>query len=201
MTDSEGESESSDENSSDDDEARDAIRPKPLKHKSQLGATKTHRSRYRSTLGRPTDRTLADTRLLSRRDLMQRHSPYVSFDGSRAYALSPSTAGKNAGPVRVSRIPNSTLQIDLKTLNLHLHLKTVDILGCSEPMWEWVTQHQAEHQADFAKKTLHGQPIRPMQREASPESTASMVPLDPIMSGIAELTREDYDILLSNFEM
>lgn len=99
-------------------------------------------------------------------------------------------------------MPNTALNFDLKTLNMHLHLRTVDILECSESMWEWVLRYQA----DLAKKkTLHGshagQRIRPMQSEASLESTASTAPVDPVMNGIAELTREDYEILLANFEM
>jgi hypothetical protein len=147
------------------------------------------------------DKSLADVRVLSRRDLIQHQSPYVSFDDSRAYALSPSTAGKQVGPMRLSRMPNAALNIDPKTLNMHLHLRAVDVLGCSEPMWEWVMQYQAEHQTDFAKKALQGPRIRPMQSEASLESMASTVPIDPVMSEIAELTREDYEILLANFEM
>lgn len=101
----------------------------------------------------------------------------------------------------MSRMPNPVLNIDLRTLNMHLYLRTMDILACSEPMWEWVMQYQA----DLAKRrTLNGiadRPIRHMQSDASLSSAASTGSADPVMGGIAEMTRDDFEILLANFEL
>lgn len=217
VTDSETESESSDEFSSNDEEARDAIRSKPPKAKipkNLPGVTESSRSRYRCTLGKPTEEEQADLRVLSFPDLIRRQSPYVTLDGSRGYALSPvshtqrrNSDKKTSGPMRMSKLPNTTLNIDLKTLNMHLYLRAMDILGCSEPMWEWVEQYQEE----LAKRRSAngngshalgpGGLIRPMKSDTSLNSTTSMDSTDSIMNGIADMTRDDFEMLLSNFEL
>lgn len=217
VTDTESEPESSDEFSSDDEEARDAIRPKPPKAKipkNPLSPASPPRSRYRCTPGKPADFEHDEVRFLSLSQLIRQQSPYVMFDRSRGYAFSPvshpqrrSTDGKPSGPIRMSRLPNSTLNIDLKSLNMHLYLRTMDILGCSEPMWEWVIQYQRE----FEKKrgvngsgTPVGAPggiIRPMRSNASLNSATSLDSMHSVMNGIAEMTREDFEVLLSNFEL
>ncbi|KAF5360373.1 hypothetical protein D9756_004915 [Leucocoprinus leucothites] len=206
VTDSETETESSDGFSSDDEEARDAIRPKPSEHKASDGP----RSRYRCVLGKPAEGEPDGLRFLTFPHLIRRQSPYVSFDGSRGYAFSPSihsnrrsVEGKPSGPMRMSRLPNPDLNIDLRTLNMHLYLRTMDILGCSEPMWEWVVQHQTA----LAKRSSHTNgihtrgAIRSIQSEASFNSNASAESDDSIMNGIAEMTRDDFEMLLINFEL
>ncbi|KXN82864.1 hypothetical protein AN958_02138 [Leucoagaricus sp. SymC.cos] len=214
VTDSETESESSDEFSS-DDEARDAIRPKPPRPKvpKNIGtAPDLPRSRYRCVLGKPTEDAPHTPRFVSFPHLIRQQSPYVSFDTTRGYAFSPSSNvqrrsvdGKPSGPMRMSKLPNQTLNLDVKTLNMHLYLRTMDILGCSEPMWEWVVQYQS----DLAKKTSgpgsHTSPlaglIKPIQSDASLSSTASADSRASVMNGIAELTRDDFEMLLVNFEL
>jgi hypothetical protein len=105
--------------------------------------------------------------------------------------------------MRLSRLPNRALNIDLKTLNMHLYLRTVDILGCSEPMWEWVVKYQSKR----AKRTSNdtgpapGGAIRPSQSDASLNSVPSIDPNELIMDGIAEMNRDDFEMLLANFEL
>ncbi|KAF9450567.1 hypothetical protein P691DRAFT_758075 [Macrolepiota fuliginosa MF-IS2] len=217
VTESETSSSSSDEFSSDDEEARDAIRPKPPKSKipkNMPRPAELPRSRYRSTLGNPEEDNPEVLRFLSFSQLVHRQSPYVTLDGSRAYAFSPvsqahrrSTDSKLFGPIRMSRLPNATLNIDLKSLNMHLYLRTMDVLGCSEPMWDWVEQYQEEiakrRSTNGTQPYTHtpGGAIRPMQSETSLHSSTSADSTDSVMNGIAEMTRDDFEMLLSNFEL
>ena len=38
--------------------------------------------------------------------------------------------------------PNQGTEIDVRSLNLHLRVRVVEILGCSEAMWDWVREFQ-----------------------------------------------------------
>lgn len=78
-----------------------------------------------------------------------------------------------------TRLPNPELRMDLRTLNLHLALRTSEILACAEAMWEWVVAFQRER----------GRPKLGRQLAESVKST------------IAELDRADFDALLSQFDM
>lgn len=75
-------------------------------------------------------------------------------------------------------------------------------------MWEWVLQYQK----DFEKKkgtngfgtpvaAPGGGAIRPMRSQASLSSITSVDSMHSVMNGIAEMTREDFEVFLSNFEL
>ena len=110
----------------------------------------------------------------------QHSSPYVTLDGTRGDAFSPCQQ-VNLPAKRMSRLPTTTLNIDLRTLNLHLELRAKEILACSESMWEWVVEFQ---QASVSSLDAH-----------------SIQSLDMTRCAILEMTRDDFDLLLNNFTM
>jgi len=218
VTDSE--TESSDEFSS-DEEVRDAIRPKPPKTRipkqpidscARLPRNSSIKSRYRCTLGKFSEHEPSGPRFLSFSHLIQRRSPYIFFDESRGYSFSPAThsnrrsvGGNPSGPVPMQRLPNSNLSIDIKTLNTHLCLRMMEILECSESMWEWVIQYQSnmtKGSDNDAGKHITSQDVnRPMQSEMSLNSTSGINSNESVLDGIAEMTRDDFEMLLVNFEL
>jgi hypothetical protein len=88
-----------------------------------------------------------ENRFLDIRDITQHASQYVVLDDTRAPALLPSTTPQNGKARRGSRVPNTTLNYDLKSLGLHLALRAAEILACSETMWEWVSEYHAQADA------------------------------------------------------
>ena len=110
----------------------------------------------------------------------QQSSPYVTLDGTRGHALSPAHHTSVAGK-RVSRLPTTALNIDLRTLNLHLELRAKEIIACSESMWEWVKEFQRRYGPNF-KAPGNGS-------------------LDMTRCAILEMTRDDFDLLLNNFTL
>jgi hypothetical protein len=120
--------------------------------------------------------------LLSLESLQQQYSQY---DGTRGDTFSPSLQGDLATK-RLSRLPTTaTLNADLRTLNLHLALRTKEIIACSESMWEWVEQFQRESAATSMPNL----------------NALSNWSLDMTRCAILEMTREDFDLLLNNFTM
>ena len=111
----------------------------------------------------------------------QQYSPYVPPDGTREPTLSPSQQG-NLAAKRMSRLPTTTLNADLRTLNLHLAIRAKEIVACSESMWEWVEQFQRESAASVPNLN-------------APNNWS----LDMARCAILEMTREDFDLLLNNF--
>ncbi|KAJ3747161.1 hypothetical protein DFH05DRAFT_1392853, partial [Lentinula detonsa] len=145
--------------------------------------------------------------------IVKRESPYIIYDGSRLSALSPSARAsilfskeqphKPAHDVRF-RLPNTTMNIDLRSLNLHLALRVTEILACSETMWEWVLEHQEQARnrkySRESKARTRSQSIGP----AHPSSRNNQQPVpesddDRLKALLAELTREEYDDMLRRF--
>jgi hypothetical protein len=73
-------------------------------------------------------------------------------------------------------LPNPTLNVDLKFLNLHLALRVKEIVACAEAMWEWVSELQTGR-------------------------TGRMNLTDEAYAKIMALTRYQFDELLLNFEL
>ena len=71
-----------------------------------------------------------------------------------------------------SRLPNRRMEFDLGTLNLHLALRTSEILACGEAMWEWVVEYQKKEE-----KTRDGE-----------------------LLAIGGMRRDEFDKLLGKFE-
>jgi hypothetical protein len=108
--------------------------------------------------------------------------------------LSKKTKDHNATHI----LPNRALNIDLRTLNLHLALRAKEIIACSEPMWEWVEDYQAKNQNNR----------KPRFRSDSIETALLGSTLmngrdydDLTKNFISEMTRDDFDQLLNYFQM
>ncbi|KAJ7505232.1 hypothetical protein B0H11DRAFT_1977595 [Mycena galericulata] len=165
--------------------------------------------------------TLDDSRMSafspSNRSSFPAMSPVRSISGLPAVDPPvPSGAIPSAGgdghangkqPVRTSeqktRLPNATFNIDVRSLNMHLALRTAEILACAESMWEWVVSYQARVQVERAA----GRPrAGSLASEVSPGASRLLaLPRDPaadaFKSAILDLTREDFDGLLVKFEL
>ncbi|KAK2465367.1 hypothetical protein APHAL10511_002721 [Amanita phalloides] len=147
------------------------------------------------------DEVYERSRFLSMQSLLQHESPYVSLDETRPTAFAPSSLVnlhksaremKVAAIRRASRLPNGQLNLDLKTLNLHLALRVLEVLACAESMWEWVREEQRNIRSVEA--------VRLKGRSRSRRRTS----LSSDVSGrfrerIADMTRDDFDDLTSNF--
>ncbi|KAJ7134713.1 hypothetical protein C8R44DRAFT_849205 [Mycena epipterygia] len=116
------------------------------------------------------------------------------------------TGGDAAGgkpQINKNRLPNATLNIDVRSLNMHLALRTAEILACSESMWEWVVSYQTSFHAERAA----GRPrAGSLASELSPRaSRLTALPSNPEMdafkTAVLDLSREDFDGLLVKFEM
>jgi hypothetical protein len=108
--------------------------------------------------------------------------------------------------MRKNRLPNKHLKIDLRTLNLQLALRVKEVLACSESMWEWVIGYQKERRAKKPKSS-----IRPRSSSGVSDGVPSLRdqtlapslnPQDAMLKdAVLELTREDFEGLMSNFNM
>ena len=100
----------------------------------------------------------------------------ISLDGScngiSAYASLDGTA--QTGTRSRVRPPNLAVDVDLRTLNLHLAVRVKEIVACAEAMWEWVCEFQ----------------MRGRERE-----------MGGVYAKIMELKREGFDELLVRFEL
>ncbi|KAK0459813.1 uncharacterized protein EV420DRAFT_1268944, partial [Desarmillaria tabescens] len=180
-----------------DEEARNAINPFPARPPPL--STDQRRERW-----------------ISVQSLLHKTSKYVSLDDSKAAGLTPRSAkSKPTNKVPSSdtssvppkknppnRLPNTKLHIDLRTLNLHLAVRTAEILGCSEAMWEWVLEYQHEarrkrRDSDAAskKRSRSVDAIRHLR-----EATVEQDPNDP-KAMIEDMTREEFEALLVRFDM
>lgn len=192
---------------SDSDDARNAILPK-----SRPRSIKTQRT-YFSARSEESEPISGDNRFLDIRSLLQRGSQYITLDDTRIYAFSPSskaafpsaTSAQTDKGQRGSRLPNTTMNFDLKSLNLHLALRAAEILACSESMWEWVLEYQGKAAARKASSSIIGRVKSgsvdlPSQKSLSSFSS-SRNSSESVRNSILELTRDDFNGLLSNFDM
>ncbi|KAJ7147045.1 hypothetical protein C8R43DRAFT_1129834 [Mycena crocata] len=217
----------------DSDDARDAIIPSPRRRQSALSQLTSTPSTPRSNTfdGSIPDEhrwvntndllkresryiTLDDARMSafspSNRSSFPALSPLKSASGLPvveppvASSVGPGAPGKPArSPEAQNRLPNATLNIDVRSLNMHLALRTAEILACSESMWEWVVSYQA----GFHAQRAGGRPrAASLASELGPRtSRLPALPSDPMLDGfksaVLELTREDFDGLLVKFEL
>ncbi|KAG6915147.1 hypothetical protein DXG01_013042 [Tephrocybe rancida] len=199
------------DSTSDSDDARDAIVPSPItrtvkRRHSQRNSTQNHEEE---------DIPISeDNQYVGVRSLIHHSSPYISIDESRASALSPSIKGTfpNTPRSRLQRgyvLPNTTMHLDVKTLNLHLALRAAEIVACSETMWEWVLEYKhrdakeretANIIAVRAHRSGSGSIEMPSRRSIVSPSTKGDSS-DPFEGAILDLTREDFDGLVNKFEM
>ncbi|KAF7288545.1 Methyltransf-25 domain-containing protein [Mycena chlorophos] len=222
---------SSDEDT-DSDGARNAIIPRPSRRQS-VQSTLAPPNSPRSAIFGDSSTLAEETRWLHTSDLLKRESRYISLDEARMSAFSPSARSSfpAMSPARPlsglpvvdtaeassvgaalarglvagnrNRLPNQTLHIDMRSLNMHLALRTAEVLACAESMWEWVKSYQ-----DAAKPQRVGgrQRAGSLASEMPPRSSRlPMLPpnpeLDAFKRQLLELTREDFDALLSKFDL
>lgn len=98
-----------------------------------------------------------------------------------------------------SRLPNRTLNVDLRTLNLHLALRTSEILACSEAMWEWVVEFQETRFKQKQNVRSRSGSVNGLNGSA-PVPRNNQVP-DLVRDAIEDLTRADFDGLLTQFNL
>jgi hypothetical protein len=128
-------------------------------------------------------------------DLLAASHPLVTIDSTRSSALSPSKhasfpaltlsplgsggGGRTGGPAKAqpTRLPNTTFDLDARALPLHLALRCAEVRALSEPMWDWVRNAQ-----------------RVRGKGASSSSSGAS-------EAVRELTREEFETLLGNFDM
>ena len=115
--------------------------------------------------------------------------------------MSPTDLGhspkKTKDASHLAMLPDRTPAVDIRTLNLHLALRAKEVVGCSESMWEWVEEMQVKHadrprfRSDLIEVALLG-------------STTVFNGHDAdvlIKDAILEMTREDFDQILTNFQL
>ena len=68
--------------------------------------------------------------------------------------------------VQLSALPNKKAEVDVRSLNLHLRARVVEILGCSEAMWGWVKEFQGRELEKERKRKEEQQALaaKPVQR-------------------------------------
>jgi len=191
----------------DTDDARDAVIPRP---KRPCSTTSKKPSACNSPVLDPfSDKksgVSVNHQWLSMQVLAQNPSPVVTL-----YEPPHSPSKKIAFPTKLvkerskinlkctTRLPNATMNIDVRTLNLHLALRAKEVIACSEPMWEWVLEYQAEASSKLAQRDSRKGPIETSMPGV--DGSASNTTLELTKNVILEMTRDDFDSLLNNFEM
>jgi hypothetical protein len=194
---------------SDSDEARNAILPRSRPRSTQTQKT-SHSFSTRSPVSEESGPISEENRFLNVRGLLHHGLQYITLDDTQMSALSPSSKATFPGVEsahatkarRGSRLPNMTMNFDLKTLNQHLALRAAEILACSESMWEWVLEYQAEAEARKARRSV----VRRVKSGSvdlllQPSLSSGKNSSDSVRDSILELAREDFNALLSNFEL
>lgn len=98
-------------------------------------------------------------------------SPSVVSSSSSTIIQSESGKGKRGltaadrAQLNALHLSNKKAEIDIRSLNLHLRVRVLEILGCSEAMWDWVKEFQhrefekekkRKEQLALAAKTVQG---------------------------------------------
>lgn len=110
-----------------------------------------------------------------------------------ALVLAPSTSPPPPTPSPPST-PGSlerSLEVDLKSLHMHLSLRVAETLACAEAMWEWVLAEQVRYAESQKRRRYHGSSYVLGHEEEE----------DLQIMAIREMSRADFDSCLSRFEM
>ncbi|ESK90438.1 hypothetical protein Moror_13607 [Moniliophthora roreri MCA 2997] len=101
-----------------------------------------------------------------------------------------------------NRLPNKTLNVDLRSLNLHLLARVSEILACSESMWEWVVEYQekAENTKTVKAQRARSKSVGAVQPIIGNRSVVENQE-DRQTAALLALTREDFEKLLLWFYM
>ncbi|KAJ3715384.1 hypothetical protein C8R42DRAFT_631982 [Lentinula raphanica] len=103
------------------------------------------------------------------------------------------------------RLPNTTLNIDIRSLNLHLALRVTEILACSETMWEWVLEYQEQERVrsnrrlQETKHRTRSRSIGPLRPSSRDKTFVSESIDERLKTVLVDMTREDFDDMLRRF--
>jgi hypothetical protein len=95
------------------------------------------------------------------------------------------------------RLPNAQFwNFDLRTLHLHLALRTTEVLACAEAMWAWVVEFQTKRRKSKTVTKTAG--------PRSPVAVAAVDDLDmsrEVIIALESMTRAEFDGLLMDFDL
>ncbi|KAF5314914.1 hypothetical protein D9619_006945 [Psilocybe cf. subviscida] len=171
-------------NSSDDDEARDAIIPRPRVSKSSLSPSSSSLSSHPE----PSVPTEAGCPQINANEPSTIQFPSSSNPGTIIQDVKKNKRPLAQSDSKFSKLPNGAMNVDVRTLNVHLSLRAKEILACSESMWEYVEACQGGSQP------IHGRKFATGFDSADSDDLSST-------NLIMDMTRDDFDILLNHFEM
>jgi hypothetical protein len=161
---------------------------------------------------------------ISAKQLMAGSSDYVVVDKSRISAFSPRGNSRASGNghfntspqpggngslarlrtvQQVNMLPNQNIEMDLRTLNLHLHARVAEILACAEAMWEWVQAFQHREQ-DKARGRVVAETRKPDETGATmypPIGDVSQRLGPDVKRELLGMNRERFDELLAWFRL
>ena len=140
---------------------------------------------------------------LSAKASMKHRSLFVALDETRSDALSPSDIlhlpkkTKELKP-HAATLPNRMLTIDPRSLNLHLALRAKEVIACSEPMWEWVQESQTRQASNKSRYRSDSIEVALLGSTTALNGHNH----DNLMkNAILEMTRDDFDQMLNNFQL
>ena len=118
--------------------------------------------------------------------LRSRRPSYAPTTISGAKAPANGAEGERLLPVpREDLVPLGQMTFDPRTLNMHLCLRVMEILGCAEEMWQFVRQYQDKHLID----------------DDGQEATPRVHPQDPFHEDLVQLHRKDFDAMLTRYRL
>ncbi|KAI0755235.1 hypothetical protein C8Q80DRAFT_1094329 [Daedaleopsis nitida] len=122
--------------------------------------------------------------------------PQSPGGGSAFSSTSPVLMAKVASYLiaRGNPLPNKTINFDPRSLNLLLALRVNEVLGCAEPMWDWVVDFQ---ETVMEKTKTVGSP----RRSEHLTLRTSRNRRHPKQDALMRLTRLDFDALMRRFEL
>ncbi|KIY71996.1 hypothetical protein CYLTODRAFT_79909 [Cylindrobasidium torrendii FP15055 ss-10] len=181
-----------------DDEAQNAINPYPGRKPSlsKLNTDEAEQGRW-----------------VSGRNLLDRTTDLVSLDDARWSAFSPARGSTLSSQPKAKRpepnkrkntLPNKALSIDTRALHLHLALRRTEILACSEEMWEWVKEYQAEQRRQQMSEKRRVTRERSLSVDTHYQPRSTSIPgeeQDGPLAFIADMSRDEFEMLLNRFDM
>ncbi|TCD66604.1 hypothetical protein EIP91_001113 [Steccherinum ochraceum] len=125
-------------------------------------------------------------------DALGRSEPGSPVSPTNDQVAFPSLSDKR----KTSRLPNPKFDFDVGLLNLHLLLRTEEILGCAEAMWDYVLDYQHLHDPMRTIRPTNTRPRSLVHPKMPRRPTA-----DPMHGSLMALSRKEFDILLSRFNL
>lgn len=123
-------------------------------------------------------------------------SPLISSSADSSQAHQSTFTGPQInGNAHQLKLTEQALQLNLRTLNLHLSLRVREVLACAEAMWDFVIDYQRQ-KSPRTSSTAY----RP-SRFAHSSLSLSGGEYDAIHTALMNMTRYEFDELLMRFEL